>query len=284
MYCPSNSNGDWHYIPAHPRFSHMYEVTNSTVLQTVSDKHNLKIIISELQNSKSEIDYNAFLGNSGNGGVAIDGDAMIEAFGIGGCVIAVAAVACPALADLRCETASTNEDSCHCLYCLRLAVFVVACGYGCEGASAEHNLSLAVDALAAIAAARHGEGAASHGEIAVALDACCAAEIVLILVVNAVAACGDGGITAVDDYHGVGLDTACCIGCYLDVYVSVIDPQSVIDLYPAACGGLDVECEIVINSDIVIAGYGMATVSRYVECTRAHEEHLPLTEEGAFLG
>ena len=237
-----------------------------------------------MSNSKSVIDYNAFLGYAALLWVALDGDAMIEAIGVGGGVVTIAAVACPALADLGREAASANEDACHCLYCLRLAVFVVARGYGCEGAAAEHNLSLAVDALAAIAAARHGEGAASHGEITVALDACCAAEIVLFLVVNAVTACGDGGISTIDDNHGVGLDAACCIGCYFDVYVSVIDPQSVIDLYPAACGGLDVECEIVVNSDIVIAGYGMATVSRYVECTRAHEEHLPLTEEGAFLG
>ena len=154
-----------------------------------------------MTNNKSVVDYNAFLGYAALLRAALDGDAMVEAVGIGGGVIAVATVACPALADLRRKAASTNEDTCHCLYCLRLAVFVVARSYGCEGASAEHHLSLAVDAFAAIAAACHGEGAAAHGEIVVALDTCCAAEVVLFLVVNAVTACGDGGVTAVDDYR-----------------------------------------------------------------------------------
>ena len=169
-------------------------------------------------------DVHIFLGDGGDGGVACDGDAMVEAVGVGGGVVAVAAIASPALAYLCGEGASAYVDACHCLDGLWLALFVVACGGGCEGASAEVYLAGGVDALASIAAACHGEGATRHGEVTVALDACCAAVVVFFLVVHAVAACGDGGGAACDDDNGVGLDASRCIGCDVDADGSVIDP------------------------------------------------------------
>ena len=208
---------------------------------------------------------------------------MVEAVGVGGGVVAVAAIASPALAYLCGEGASAYVDACHCLDGLWLALFVVACGGGCEGASAEVYLAGGVDALASIAAACHGEGATRHGEVTVALDACCAAVVVFFLVVHAVAACGDGGGAACDDDNGVGLDASCCIGCDVDADGSVIDPESVVDLDACACGCLDVEGDVVLDDDIVIGGDGMAAVACDVEGAVAHEVYLSLAEECAFL-
>ena len=43
-YIPSLE--DWHYIPAHPRYTRMYGVTHSTVFQTVLNLRNLSKLIS----------------------------------------------------------------------------------------------------------------------------------------------------------------------------------------------------------------------------------------------
>ena len=139
-------------------------------------------------------------------------------------IVAVAAVARPALADLGIEGATADGDACDGLDGLWLAVVVVASGDGTQGASLERDAGGGVDALATVATTGHGECAASHGEVVVALDACSAAVVVLFAVVEAVAGGGNGGCSSGNDDYGVALDATCCVGCDADVECAVVYP------------------------------------------------------------
>ena len=171
-----------------------------------------------------EYDLNLFLGYAFSRGTAYDSDAVGEHLGVACAVGAIATVACPALADLGIERTAADGDASSGLDGLGLAFVVAASGDGAECATAKDDTSRTVDALAAVATAGHGQRAATHGEVVVTLDAGCAAVVLFTAVVNAVAAGGNGGISARDDHDGVALDTTGSIGCDADVERAVVNP------------------------------------------------------------
>ena len=194
-----------------------------------------------------------------------------------------AVVACPTLVDLGGKRATADNDVGAGLDGLGLAVLVVAGGNGAKRATAEQDAGCAVDALAAVAAAGHGERAAGHGEVVVALDAGGAAVVVYIVVVDAVACGFNGGCAAGNDHDAVALDAAGSIGRDADVDGAVVNPQSVVYLDAVASGGCGLNGDVVVDDDVVVAGYGVTAVAGNRESARAEDDDLSLAEQGALL-
>ena len=116
-------------------------------------------------------------------------------------------VASPALSYLSMERSTANGDAIA-LDSFWLRVVVIARSDSAERATADGYRAFAVEPLATVTAAGHGESTARHGERMVALDASGATVIRFRRIIDIIACGVDSDVTTAYHYYGVAFDTS----------------------------------------------------------------------------